>query len=192
MKDVELLQGDVSLREVMEKKVWARAGGKCESCGLSDRLKIVTHVPERFTEMNAMVLCRTCDLAAELSHRDQGPASGVDTRPINFWVSGNLHARLTNGLSKKYGFKSIASLVRYLMSKYVQDVSRFDDVAQWQDSGTDVKVNVWVPRDTYETFKILVEKNGLTVTDALKGLIRMYEMEVQTVVESRMENRNVS
>ena len=186
MKDVETLHGvDLSPREVMEKKVWTRAAGHCESCGNPDRLKIVMYVPDRFVETNAIVLCRTCELSAELAHRDNGPASGADTRPINFWVSSKLHARLTNGLSKKYGFKSIASLVRYLMTKYVSDAPRFDDVAQWQDSGTDVKVNVWVPRDTYESFKTIADKNGLTVTDALKGLIRMYEQEVQAVIESR-------
>jgi hypothetical protein len=185
MKDVETLSSD-SDRSAMEKAVWARSGGKCESgCGSTDRLKIVMHVPDRFVPANAIVFCRTCELAAELAHRDAGPASGVETRPINFWVSKKLHARLTNGLSKKYGFKSIASLVRYLMSKYVLDSDRFDDVAQWQDAGSDVKVNVWVPRDTYEVFQTLAEKNGLTVTDALKGLIRMYESEVRTVVESR-------
>lgn len=185
MKDVELLQGAGSPQAAMEQRVWARSGDRCESCGNKDRLKIVTYVPDCWVDTNAIVLCRTCEMAAELSHRERGPASGSETRPINFWVSGKLHARLTNGLSKKYGFKSIASLVRYLMGKYVADASRFDDVEQWQDAGTDVKVNVWVPRDTYETFKALAEKNGMTVTDVLKGLIRMYEMEVQTVIESR-------
>ena len=175
--------------------VWDRAEHRCENCGNQDRLKILMIVPEiaggHSTPSNAMVICRTCELAEELARRSTAPASGDMTRPINFWVSRQLYTRLHNGLSDKYGFKSVASLVRYLMSKFVADPDRFDDVGQYQEAGADVKVNVWVPRDVYARFKLLTEQNGITVTDALKGLIRMYEMEIDRVVGARGGNNNV-
>jgi hypothetical protein len=114
--------------------------------------------------------------------RSDAAASGKETRPINFWVSTQLYATLQNGLSTRYGFKSVASLVRFLMSQYVLDAPRFDDVLQFQDRGADVKVNVWVPRDVYAQFKDLSDRNGGTVTDTIKGMIRMYEAESERVM----------
>lgn len=175
--------------------VWERSQHRCENCGSIDRLKIRMVIPESAggatIPSNAYVHCRTCELAAELARRSVSPASGEQTRPINFWVSRPLYDRLKTGLGAKYGFKSVASLVRYLMTKFVTDPERFDDVAQYQEQGADVKVNVWVPRDVYSRFKLLTEKNGITVTDALKGLIQMYEMEIDRVVSDRRGGTDV-
>jgi hypothetical protein len=152
---------------------------KCFGCGGTDKLRVHVLVPEsvggKNTERSGVLLCRTCAIARDLAALPQGPASGEATRPINFWISRRLHSRLTNGISRKRGFRSIASLVRYLMAKYVEDCSRFDDIEQWQDAGAEVKVNVWVPRNVYGAFKTLTQERGLTVTDALRGLIRLYE-----------------
>ena len=172
-----------------------RANGRCESCGNEAQLRASFIVPPdaggNLLGSNVVALCRTCELASEMTHRDRAPASGPNTRPINIWVSRGLHARLQNGLSTRYGFRSVASLIRYLMTKYVMDSTRFEDVAQYQESGSDVKINVWVPRDTYEQFKMLADRNGLTVTDTLKGLIRMYELEIDRVVAPRLEGSDV-
>lgn len=166
-----------------------RADHLCEGCGGEDRVKVVLVIPEaaggKKLASNGMVICRTCELAADRSRRSRHPASGEETRPINFWISRKLYSRLRNGLSTKYGFRSMASLVRYLMGKYVGDSDRFDDVAQYQESGADVKINVWVPRDMYASFKEETGSRNLTVTDTLKGLIRMYEMEIDRVVDAR-------
>jgi hypothetical protein len=134
---------------------------------------------------NGILLCRTCELARDIVSRSPSPASGEHTRPINFWVSQELHRKLKNGLSSKYGFKSVSSLVRFLMSKYVTDADHFSDVSLYQDSGSDVKVNVWVGRDMYETFKELAVRRGMTVTDTLKGLIQMYEVESDRILGGR-------
>ena len=167
-------------------QVFERAQHRCSNCGGADRLKAKLIVPEsaggQKTVSNGFLICRPCEMASEIVSRSASPASGSSTRPINFWMSRSLHSKITNGLSHRYGFRSVSSLVRFLMAKYVSDVERFDDVAQFQDEGSDVKVNVWVPRDTYDTFKSLVDKNGLTVTDALKGMIRMYEIQADRVV----------
>ena len=179
-----------------ESLILKRANGICDSCGNSDhKLKANMLVPEaaggQRIASNGAAICRTCELASDRHRREATPASGDTTRPVNFWISQQLYQRIQEGLNEKYGFRSVASLVRYLISKYVVDAARFDDVAQYQDSGSDVKVNVWVPKNLYETFKLLVDAQGLTVTDTLKGLIRMYEMEIDRVVSSRTEGSNV-
>jgi len=154
---------------------------KCSNCGSDHRLKPVMIVPEEAGGQkivsNGTLLCRTCELAKDIGARHPSPASGEHTRPINFFVSRGLHAKLKNGLASKYGFRSVSALVRFLMSRYVADSERFDDVSMYQDSGSDVKVNVWVGRDLYGNFKAVVDRQGVTVTDTLKGLIRMYESE---------------
>ena len=183
--DTEVIEGRLP-EETWVTQTFEHYRHRCSNCGGEDRLKAKLTVPVEAggqqSVSNAFLICRPCEMASEIVKRSSSPASGSTTRPINFWVSRSLHANITNGLSDKYGFRSVSALVRYLMSKYVTDSDRFDDVAQFQDDGSDVKVNVWVPRDTYETFKSLVDKNGLTVTSALKGLIRMYEVEVDRVV----------
>lgn len=174
-----------------EAEAVARANGKCNGCREPAALRGVEVVPGWHGRGGHWAaLCRTCEFAAELDKRDRTAASGPLTRPINIWVSSKLFERIHNGLSEKYGFRSMSSLVRYLMSKYVMDVSRFEDVGQYQDQGSDVKVNVWVPRDIYAVFQSQAQSRGLTVTDALKGLIRMYEMEIEKVVEGRRKETN--
>jgi uncharacterized protein YpmB len=65
------------------------------------------------------------------------------------------------------------------MVSYVEDADRFDDLDKYQGSDpADVKVNVWVPADQYQIFHRLVRSKGLTVTDAIKGLIQMFDSEV--------------
>jgi hypothetical protein len=167
-------------------QVWERYRNSCSNCGGDDRLKMVLVVPEvaggQSIASNATILCRPCDIARSTLERSTEPASGKDARPINFWVSTKLYGTLQNGLSTRYGFKSVSALVRFLMSQYVADAARFDDVLQFQDCGTDLKINVWVPRDMYGQFKEIADRNGGTVTDTIKGLIRMYESEAERVM----------
>jgi hypothetical protein len=125
-------------------------------------------------------LCRACDLTMDLTTRYTEPVQRK--RPVNFWVSSALYKRLHDG-SEKTSFRSMAGLIRFLMTKYVTDSSRFDDLLQYQDTGTDVKVNVWVEDDIYARFKTLADHNGLTVTSALKGLIGMFEAEASVLFE---------
>jgi hypothetical protein len=166
-------------------QVFEHCRNQCSNCGNDDRLRVKLAVPEEAGGQrvlsNAFLICRPCEMASEIVNRSTSPASGQTTRPINFWISRTLYDHVQNGLARKYGFKSVSSLVRFLMSKYVVDSGLFDDIGRYQDDGADVKVNVWVSRVTYETFKSLTDKNGLTVTGALKGLMRMYEIEADRV-----------
>ena len=166
-------------------RVHEACGGRCSNCGSEERLKVRMIVPEESggqrVVSNGTLLCRTCELAREISLKVPQPASGERTRPINFFVSQDLHAKLQNGLATDYGFRSVSALVRFLMAKFVGDADEFDDLGMYQDGGSDVKVNVWVGRDIYARFKAITDRNGTTVTDTLKGLIRMYESEAHRI-----------
>lgn len=167
-------------------RVFDACNGKCSNCGSEHRLKVRMIVPEssggQRVVSNGTLLCRTCELAREISLKVPQPASGERTRPINFFVSQELHRKLQNGLATKYGFRSVSALVRFLMAKFVAESDDFDDIDMYQDGGSDVKVNVWVGRDVYANFKAITDRNGTTVTETLKGLIRMYEAETQRIV----------
>lgn len=167
-----------------ENSVREQGKNGCWNCGSDDRTRVRMVVPVeaggQFVPTNGTVLCRACDLTLDLTTRFTEPVR--QKRPMNFWVSKKLFAMLHSG-SDKTSFKSAAGLVRFLMNKYVSDPARFDDLAQFQEAGADVKVNIWVEDDIYERFKELVDRNGLTVTSALKGLIRMFEMEAAVLFE---------
>lgn len=121
-------------------------------------------------------------MAAEASKKD---SKANDQRLVNFWVSRRLFDRIQDGLQTYKAFNSMGSLVRYLISKYIEDESRFDDLELYQDEGADSKLNVWVERDRYDTFKVLLDQRGMTVTDAIKSLIRMYEEQSEINIERR-------
>jgi len=165
-----------------ERKVRERFRFRCGNCGGSDRLKVRMAVPEeaggKLVSSNGLLLCRPCEMAAETRGR-----SDEDRRPINFWVSRSLYDRLQNGLRTRAKFPSIGALIRYLMGKYVEDESRFDDLPQYIEEGSDVKVNCWVDRGTYASFKERLDARGMTVTDAVKALIVCFE----TLSEQREE-----
>jgi hypothetical protein len=124
----------------------------------------------QLTASNGYVLCRACEMA-----RDAAKKSPTATRrPINFWVSRKLADVLERLTQPGQRFRSMGELIRYLISLYVCNESRFDDLSNYQDRGSEVKVNAWVEYDSYEVFKAMLDKRGLTVTDALKGLVLMY------------------
>lgn len=162
-----------------EQKILERANDKCSNCGSTHKVRVKPVVPievgGKLSAENGTTLCRACEMAADVV---ASSSAGAAQRPVNFWVS----RRLYDKIKSLNGFKSTGSLIRFLMSKYVVDAARFDDLGQWQEDGTDVKINVWVDKGVYGTFKTLVNDNGLTVTDALKALVRMYEEETEPLV----------
>jgi hypothetical protein len=103
-----------------------------------------------------------------------GRESSEPTRAVNFWVSTRFYDQFKSAVAGSGAFHSMSALVRYLMAKFVEDGDRFDDLLPYQDSGRDVKVNVWVGRGTYAQFKEIVVGRRLTVTDAIKALIDMW------------------
>lgn len=162
-------------------KVLERHHHACGNCGSTDRVQVHFSVPlaagGTLAVTNGYVLCRACEMACEIAKKPSGAAR----RPINFWVSKHLYDLLDSLTAPGRRFSSMGGLIRYLITLYTTSPGRFDDLPNYQDRGTDMKVNAWVDRDAYETFKALLDTCGVTVTDALKGLILLYsEMEPVT------------
>lgn len=158
-----------------ERAVFERCRNRCANCGSEDRLRIRMVVPEaaggKRTPSNGVLLCRTCEMSSE-SHSKASQEE--ERRLVNFWVSRGLFDRLERELKTHKGFCSMGAAVRYLIAKYIEDDLRFDDLELYQDEGSDTKINVWVDKDKYNVFKVLLDKKGLTITSAIKSLIGMY------------------
>lgn len=172
-EDIEKITGQPP---TFEQQVYEKYKNRCANCGGDHKLAVKMVVPEEAggqqVVSNGVLVCRACEMATEAAAR--GDES--QRRPVNFWVSRKLYNRMQNGMRSNHGLKSMGALVRYLMSMYVTDPNRFDDLDRYQDgSSSDVKINVWVPNDQYETFKNLVNVRGLTVTDAVKSMIQMFD-----------------
>lgn len=183
---VGLLPNQVSavpVRPDWQEEVYERTEGKCFGCGSKHKVRAKLIVPVEAgghpTAENAYLVCRACEMATDANHTKN---KTTDNRPINFWVSRRLFQKMDNGLCSDKGFGSKSALIRYLMGKYIQDESRFDDLDQYQDyAGVDsAKVNAWVPKDIYATFQSMVKRRGLSVTDAVVALVMVYEMEAVT------------
>lgn len=181
--DVETVgpQFEIHTPPAWEQETWERHDGKCCNCGSTSKVRVKLIVPEEAggqkIASNAVVICRACELVTDASKPKMRHA---DNRPINFWTSRKLFDRMENGVCSENGFKSKSALIRYLMNKYLQDEGQFDDLEQYQDNseGADAaKVNAWVPKDTYGAFKARVDRRGLSVTDAIKALIMVYDEE---------------
>jgi len=173
---------DTQKLALFEQVLLERAKDRCSNCGSTHKVKARMIVPldagGKFSFDNGTTLCRACEMAAAVvSLSTKGDAK----RPVNFWVS----HRMYDKVKKLNGFNSTGSLVRFLMEKFVEGASQFDDLHLWQEEGTDMKINVWVDKDMYETFKEMVNDRGMTVTDTFKALIRMYEEEASILIKMR-------
>lgn len=162
-----------------------RYRNKCANCGGESNLSVKLVVPVqaggRLVETNGTLLCRTCDMVKATYE-----ASSTEVRrPVNFLVSRRLYDRLQASITGQTGFKSMGALIRHLIGMYVENMSRFEDLEQYQDSGSDVKVNIWIDIDLYNQFKECVNARNLTVTDAIKSLVQLYEAEVKPVAPRR-------
>ena len=179
--------------EELDPRLWSSfvmeaAKGCCANCGsahkVSPRLIVPKDAGGKLTHANSVALCRACELASGVRPQDQGV---TERRPVNIWVSDRLYKTLQAKRDAGHT-TSMGALVRYLMTKYVQEQTRFDDIGQYQDAGTDVRLNVWVDNELYTDFKACVDSAGLTVTAALKALFCMYETEATPLVEAARRN----
>jgi hypothetical protein len=177
----EFIEGpSIDSEPAWERAVWQRYRNKCANCGNPEHLRVRLVVPPeaggQMVESNGVLLCRSCEMASEAAVCG---TTGSEQRLVNFWVSRRLFDRIQLGLKTYNAFNSMGALVRYLIAKYIEDENRFEDLNLYQDDGADVKLNVWVERDAYNVFKVLLDKRGMTVTDALKSLIVLYESDIE-------------
>lgn len=177
---LEVLQAEGAIPS-FDVMIRAKYRNHCGNCGSDHKLRVKLVVPLEAggheLESNAILICRACEMASDTV----APLLGTqgERRIINFWVSRATHERMNNGMATSRGLRSSSALVRYLIASYVSDTQRFDDLDRFQDTGTsDIKMNVWVAKDQYEVFKTLVAIKGLSVTEAVRSLIGLFDSEV--------------
>ena len=182
--------------KVDHRKLWEKAIRKnyrelCSNCGFNENLRVRMIVPTAaggvLSLSNGVLLCRACDLARKVTELNSLPPTGK--WPVNFWVSRALHDRIVHQTSAGAPsvFQSISALLRFLMSTFVDDCDFFDDLERYQDTGNEVKVNVWVERSLYEVFQAKAKARGWTVTDTLRALIRLYDIEAGSLLRKTKE-----
>ena len=173
---------ELSLHEWTE-AVLVTSGGKCANCGsdhkVSPRLIVPEDVGGRRTLSNSVVLCRACELASGALPKRVG--SG-ENRLVTVWVSSALYEGLHRRVQAGHA-KSIGALVRYLMQKYTEAHDRFDDLPMQEAVGS-VRLNIWVDSEEYRVFKAKVNEYGLSVTDAIKAMCRLYDAEAVPLIEA--------
>jgi hypothetical protein len=178
---VEFLKtNEMSRHDAWVHAVWEHYGGKCANCGSDQNVAVRMVVPElaggQLVLTNGVTVCRTCEVAQTAVRKAE--QSGVTPkRPICVWVSRKLYDSLQDTLNTKNGFNSMASLIRYMMGLVVEAPGRFSDLSNYQDRGSDLKVNLWVDAEDYDQFKGVLADRNLTVTDGIKGLMLLYTTE---------------
>lgn len=175
-------------RQSFQRAVLQRHGNKCSNCGSEDRLRVRMIVPEEaggvLSVSNGAVLCRTCDMA-----RDSIPDPSSKNRSfvVSIWMSRKLRDQVEGCIDPTKSFKSWSSMTRYLMSRYVLDEPRFDDLEQYQDNQSETKVTVRVDKATYNVFATRLKIRGSTVTEALRSLYMMYATGAGAVLQERIK-----
>lgn len=151
----------------------------CANCGGSDHVAAKFIVPlevgGQMTESNTTALCRACDMAAEWTRL---PEDKAGRRCVTVWLSESMYRLIQNRIELGDArFSSMSSLVRFLIDRFVESPDRFDDLELYQDEGSDVKVNLWISVSMFEAFRATMLELGMTITDGIKALVKMYEVE---------------
>lgn len=161
------------------KAILARADNKCENCGSVDHVYTRQIVPAaargKWVASNGVALCRVCDLASDTAIH---AATESGDFVVSIWMSKSLKERMDKILDSGKSFRSWSSLSRYLVSKYLSDEPRFEDLELYQDDGNDLKVTIRVDHPIYKIFFTRVKERKLSITDAMKGMYLLYMEEL--------------
>lgn len=153
--------------------VLARDQNRCVSCLGGGKVVVCYIVPPEAggkpRVSNGATVCRDCRIAAEGTR--VLPQKIDNKTPINFLISSKLHETVDKFVHNGSNFGSISALVRRMISSFITDPGLYEDIKQWQDEGSDVKVNGWVDGNQYGLFKMMCKERGLSYTDALKSLL---------------------
>lgn len=176
MADTDLSHLSDKHKELIDwqKKVLQKDDHQCINCARKTNIAVSFVVPPevggQMIASNGVTLCRYCKRAADnartLPHK-------IDNKtPINFLISRKLHNRVDDFV-KNSNFGSLSALIRYMIAEFISNPDSFDDLAIYQDEGSDVKINSWIDGDKYKQFKAICQIRNISYTDAFKGLLQV-------------------
>jgi hypothetical protein len=164
---------DVASFEEWNAKVLLRDGRKCINCQIGEKIAVCFVVPPevggKLRVSNGVSICRECRIAAEGSR--VLPVRIDNKTPINFLISRKLRDLVFDYAKKGSNFGSISAVVRQMINSFTANPEMYEDLALWQDPGSDIKINGWVDGSQYETFKHMCHERNISYTDALKSLL---------------------
>lgn len=176
MKVIEIRPGamsDVADMAEWKDKVLKRDGYACVNCGRTQKIAACFIVPYeaggKLRVSNGATVCRECRLAADGAR--VLPQRIDNKTPINFLISQGLHKTVRGYVDNGSRFGSVSALLRAMIGSFISQPELYEDLQQWQDDGSDVKVNGWVDGSHYEVFKSMCQERGISYTDALKSLL---------------------
>lgn len=146
---------------------------ECVNCASPSKLAACFVVPPEvgghLKVSNGVTVCRDCRLKADsarvLPHR-------IDNKtPVNFLMSQALHQVVHKYVHDGSRFGTVSALMRAMIASFITQPELYEDLSNWQDAGSAVKVNGWVDGAQYEVFKGMCRERGLSYTDALKALL---------------------
>lgn len=163
---------DVSSLRDWKDKVLAR-DEVCRNCGSHQKIAACFVIPPEvgghLRVSNGIVLCRECRIKAESAR--VLPQRIDNKTPVNFLMSGVLHKTVHKYVHNGSRFGTVSALMRAMISSFITQPELYEDLTNWQDAGSDVKVNGWVDGAQYEVFKGMCRDRGVSYTDALKALL---------------------
>ena len=164
---------DVADMGEWKRRVQERDGYACINCERTERLAVCFIIPfeagGKLRVSNGVTVCRDCRLAADSV---RALPQRIDNKtPINFLISRELHRTVQKYVHGQSRFGSVSALLRAMISSFIAQPEMYEDLQQWQDEGSDVKVNGWVDGSRYEVFKSMCQDRGVSYTDALKSLL---------------------
>lgn len=173
--DDELIVTAISRMDQWKRQVLDRDGSCCVNCEKKSRIAPCFIVPPeaggRVRMQNGVTLCRDCRIATESAR--VLPLRIDNKTPINFLISSKLHEIVERFAHNGSKFGSISALVRRMIHSFINEPELYEDVGQWQDGGSDVKINGWVDGAEFGRFKVICQERGMTYTDTLKALLLM-------------------
>lgn len=167
------VMSDVKDIEEWKQRVLERDGGACINCELTKRVAVCFVIPPdaggKLRVSNGVTICRGCRIAADGARAL--PQRISNKTPINFLMSTKLHQWVHSYAHNGSQFGSVSALLRAMITSFITQPELYEDLSNWQDAGSDVKVNGWVNGAQYEIFKNMCHERSMSYTDALKGLL---------------------
>jgi len=154
-------------------EVLGRDGSRCVNCGGAEKASACFVIPVeaggKLKVSNGVTVCRECRIAAESTRIL--PQRIDDKTPINFLISDSLHRLVSKYVHHGSNYGSVSALIRSMILSYITQPELYEDLASWQDVGSDIKINGWVCGWQYDVFKGMCQARNFSYTNALKGLL---------------------
>ena len=145
----------------------------CRNCDSPNKLAACFVVPPEvgghLKVSNGVTVCRECRLRADSAL--VFPKRIDNKTPVNFLMSQVLHQTVHGYVHNGSKFGTVSALMRAMIASFITQPELYEDLSNWQDAGSAVKVNGWVDGSQYEVFKSMCRDRGLSYTDALKALL---------------------